>query len=328
MKRMNWKIVIALIPVIFAAVRVIEKARESTSVDDATLSVPTRRSETSSPSPTRRQDRAEEKLPIHLALGNPSGAKDDPTSKNDFLLVKPWYALSYNNGRGTPNWVSWALKADEIGDAPRPPDFSDDQTLPRGFKIITTKDYSGSGFDRGHMCPHGDRASDHKASNTTFVMTNIIPQSPNCNQKAWNDFEEYCRAQVKSHKGSILYQICGPVGTGGVGRNGERRIETIGNGRVTVPEKCWKVTLLVEFAKGDATDADRVRKSSRMIAVIMPNDMSVKDGWADYRVSVKEVEKLTGLKFFDRVPKEIAEDLKEKVDDARIPPPREKHWKR
>ena len=37
--------------------------------------------------------------------------------------------------------------------------------------------------------------------------------------------------------------------------------------------------------------------------------------WAKHRVSVKEVEKLTGYKFFPGMPEEVAEVLKEKVDD-------------
>jgi hypothetical protein len=39
-------------------------------------------------------------------------------------------------------------------------------------------------------------------------------------------------------------------------------------------------------------------------------------------VSVKHVEKLTGYTFFDRLPKDVAEALKDKADDDHIPPPR------
>src|SRR5258707_53869 len=43
----------------------------------------------------------------HLLLGNPSGATPDPANENNYLMPKPYYALSYNNSAGTPNWVSW-----------------------------------------------------------------------------------------------------------------------------------------------------------------------------------------------------------------------------
>ena len=83
-----------------------------------------------------------------LAMGNPSRAAADPRDKDNFLLKKPYFSLSYNNGKGTPNWVSWRLTQDDLGNAKRVP-FFPDQTLPRGFRRIFPKDYSGSGFDRG-----------------------------------------------------------------------------------------------------------------------------------------------------------------------------------
>ncbi|WP_439628926.1 hypothetical protein [Gemmata sp.] len=52
----------------------------------------------------------------------------------------------------------------------------------------------------------------------------------------------------------------------------------------------------------------------------MPNDQSVPHGWAKYRVSVADLEKLTGYTFLDRVPPAVASALKAKVDDVRIPP--------
>src|SRR5438874_489684 len=93
----------------------------------------------------------------NLAMGNPSGAKADPDDKDNFLLLKKQYALAFNNHKGTANWVSWRLRKDDLGDAPRK-QFHPDQALTRGFKHITPKDYSDSGFDRGHLCPHGDRS--------------------------------------------------------------------------------------------------------------------------------------------------------------------------
>jgi DNA/RNA endonuclease G (NUC1) len=49
---------------------------------------------------------------VHLALGNPSNAGKNP---DNYLMVKPQYALSYNNSKGTPNWVSWELNKSYLG---------------------------------------------------------------------------------------------------------------------------------------------------------------------------------------------------------------------
>src|SRR5258708_1765199 len=99
----------------------------------------------------------------HLKMGNPSGAKDDARDKDNFLMKKEFFALSYNNSKGTPNWVSWRLVKGDLGHAKRA-DFHPDEKLPPGFPPIKLHDYTDSGFDRGHVCPHSDRASSPEAS--------------------------------------------------------------------------------------------------------------------------------------------------------------------
>lgn len=37
---------------------------------------------------------------VHLALGNPSDATDDPANANNYLMRKTYFALSYNNSKG------------------------------------------------------------------------------------------------------------------------------------------------------------------------------------------------------------------------------------
>src|SRR5262249_21236478 len=163
-----------------------------------------------------------------------------------------------------------------LGSAPRS-EFFPDPDLPRGFHRVTPKDYSGIGFDRGHMCPHGDRSATPEAANSTFVMTNMVTQSPHSNQRGWDDFEDYCLYVVR-HKHQGLYIVAGPQGEGGEGTNG--RVETIAGGKVTVPAKCWKVVLAIDDGTGGAEDIGRVGPNTRTIAVVMPNDQSVGHDWA------------------------------------------------
>jgi endonuclease G len=255
---------------------------------------------------------------VHLALGNPSRAAADAAEKNNFLLAKKYYALSYNDAKGTPNWASWCVRKEDLGSAARA-EFYPDSDLPRGFKHVTPHDYTGSGFDRGHMCPRSDRTATPESAEATFAMTNIIPQAPHVNQKAWADFEDYCRDLVR-HKHVTLYTVAGPAGKGGTGTKGPA--DTIAGGKVTVPAKCWKVVLVVEGGIGGSGDANRVNSHSRLIAVVMPNDQSVGHGWAKYRTSAREVETLTGYRFFDRVPADVLGPLKENADTVHIPAPR------
>jgi endonuclease G len=250
----------------------------------------------------------------HLLMGNPSKAEADSAKKDNYLHQKEFFALSYNNTNGTPNWVSWRLVKDDLGKAPRKLVFDTDKDLPNGFKKVTHKDYNGSGFDRGHMCPHSDRDKDLQSSYATFVMTNIIPQSPVVNQKTWAELESYCRSLVADGK-KALYIVAGPAGRGGRGRFGYKNL--IADGKVVVPDKCWKVVLVLE------PGSTKVDQSSRVIAVIMPNDNNIKLDWTDYRVSLKDVEGLTSYRFFEKAfegaDADLVKALREEVDAVPIP---------
>jgi endonuclease G len=224
--------------------------------------------------------------------------------------------LSYNDGNGTPNWVSWRVSRSDLGDAPRKPQFDPDDTLPAGFKKIAHRDYSGGGFDRGHLCPHADRAATQEMAWSTFVMTNIIPQAPNVNQKAWEHLESYCRGLAR--RGQHLYIMAGPIGKGGTGSSGLK--QTIANGKVTVPAECWKIVVVVPEG-GSSDDLGKINSDTRVIAVVMPNDNNrVGDDWAGFRTSVSQIEAKTGYHFFERLRPEVAATLKQKVDTATIAP--------
>src|SRR5690606_20687825 len=114
--------------------------------------------------------------------------------------------------------------------------------LPSGWYQVQSNSYAASGFDRGHNCPSGDRTSSRNANASTFLMTNMIPQAPQNNQKPWADFEVYIREQVK--KGNEAYIIMGIYGEGGPGS--KRNITlSIDGGKVNVPSNIWKVVVLL-----------------------------------------------------------------------------------
>jgi endonuclease G len=258
---------------------------------------------------------AQESPNRHIRFGMPGMAKADPAHHEAYLIARPQYVLSYNDRKKTPNWVSWCLRKEDIGKSTRGP-FEPDPLLPSRFTKVTSHIYDGSGFDRGHMCPAQDRSNHQADMDATFYMTNIVPQSPAVNQHAWERLETYCRGLTKD--GHVLYICCGPHGVGGVGKNGPR--DDIGKGKVSVavPAKVWKVILVLP-----GEDAEP-RKNTRAIAVIMPNDQSVDFDWTHYRVSVREVEKLTGYRFFREIPAEISADIKRDADAVKVKVPKTK----
>jgi endonuclease G len=236
---------------------------------------------------------------VHLTMGNPSGAVASTSYPTNYLMEKTQFALSYNNSNGTPNWVSWHLDSSWLGSTPRQDSFANDTTLPAGWYQVQETDFSGSGYDRGHMCPSADRTLTVADNDATFLMTNMIPQAPNNNQQTWANMENYLRTLATS--GSELYIISG----------GQGNIGSIANNHVVVPAYTWKVAIVLPSGTNDVS---RVTSTTRVIAVFVPNTNSVVSDWKQYRVSVDYVESLTGYNFYSNVADSVENTIEATVD--------------
>jgi endonuclease G, mitochondrial len=235
---------------------------------------------------------------VHLTMGNPSAAGADPSN---YLMEKPEFALSYNRDLGRPNWVSWHLSDEWVGTLTRVDTFRPDPQVPPDWYRVQSFDFSGSGFDRGHMTPNADRDSETSIpiNQATFLMSNMVAQAPGNNQGPWASFEGYLRTLVEQ-QGDELYIVSGPTGVGGTGSLGGVTT-TLANGHVTVPSSTWKVALVLPRNGGD--DLLRVSCSTRTIAVIMPNQDGIRsDPWENYLTTVDAVETLTGYNLFSNLP--------------------------
>jgi endonuclease G len=236
----------------------------------------------------------------HMTMGNPSNAVHDTAVPTNYLMEKTQYVMSYHRDNGGANWVSWHLDSSWLGTAPRQDDFRGDSTLPAGWYKVVSTSYSGSGYDRGHMCPSADRTSTIADNSATFLMTNMLPQAPDNNRITWEGLEEYSRDLVIDD-GDELYIISGGYGNAG----------TINSGHVLVPTYTWKVILVLPAGSNDVS---RVTSSTRAIAVWVPNQNGINSDWKTYRVSVDYVESMTGNDFFANVA-DAAENTIEAVVD-------------
>lgn len=236
-----------------------------------------------------------------LIFGNPSGATGDVANENNYLIQRPQYSLSYNRSKATPNWVAWRLDSSWIGSTPRQDDYRPDTSLPTGWYQVLDTDYSGSGYDRGHMCPSGDRTNSVPNNSATFLMTNFVPQLAANNQGPWEDFESYCR--TLAGQGNEVYIIDGPSGNVG----------TIARGNVVVPLVTWKVVLILP---NGTNDVSRVTRATRAFGIIVPNQppVDINSLWRTYRVTVDQVENLTGYNFFTAIPKNTQEIIERRRD--------------
>jgi endonuclease G, mitochondrial len=251
--------------------------------------------------PTPIAPQARPKASPHLLLGNPSKAKADArTSPLNFLLDRPQYSLSYNNARQIPNWVSWELSQFWVGPTPREDNFRPDPLLPPYWVQVVPEDYSRTGYDRGHMVPSADRDNNPENQSSTFVMTNIVPQTPDNNRGPWAKLEEYCRKLVA--QGKHLYIIAGPYGQqgtiGGLGKT------------ITVPESVWKIVVILDQPVRSASEI----KAAKIIAVEIPNIQGIKtEGWGKYRVTIDQLERKTGYDFLDRLPIALQAQLESQI---------------
>jgi endonuclease G len=237
---------------------------------------------------------------VHTKLGLPSAAST--ANWNDYLSVKSQYVLAYDSSRKNPHWVSWELNSSYLGSQARLDNFRPDDTLPSGMPQASLADFSGSGYDRGHMCPSGDRTASAAANSLTFYLSNMLPQAANNNQGPWEKLESYSRTLAGQGKELI-------IASGGFGSHG-----TIGAG-VVVPDSTWKVIAVLDSVSQGAAN---VTTSTRIISIVIPNDNSQvakADDWKSYRVSARSIESVTGLNFLSDVAQSTQDTIETRVDN-------------
>jgi endonuclease G len=212
--------------------------------------------------------------------------------------------VAYNGSRKVPNWVSWELNTSYLGSTARQDDFRPDDTFPPNIPQASLADYSGSGYDRGHMCPSADRTLTVAANQQTFFLTNMVPQAANNNQGPWAVLENDLRTIART--GKELFIISG--GTFSASSN------TIGTG-VVVPDQTFKVIVVLD-AVGQGPSA--VTANTRVIGVMMPNEnnqISKSADWHTFRVSVDAIEAATGDNFLSDVDPAVQAIVEARVDN-------------
>jgi len=191
---------------------------------------------------------------VHISLGIPYD--NDPS--DDYIIFRPQYVLSYNPKKGVPNWVSYELNSNWFGAESRYSGrFITDTTLPKNFYRVTHDDYTNSSFDRVHMVRSYERTRTAEDNRSTFIMTNIIPQTPDLNRCVWLNFEYFCEHLcLKEEK--QLFIITGPV------IHTDSTID--GLGKVAVPDSCFKIVVVLDRNQ----NINHINEFTSVIAVVMP----------------------------------------------------------
>ena len=238
-------------------------------------------------------DKKVEEYPNPVISDHPESDFDDrflPNSTTGKIIRHTYFTLSYSEKHEQAEWVAYELRDEHLAktDFERPY-FVQDRKISSGS--ADWRNYKNSGYDRGHLCPAGDRRFDYDAYHETFLTSNISPQNHEFNAGIWNRLEQKVRYWTSSRE--ALYVI-----TGGVLENG---LKTIGDEDVSVPKEFFKIIV------------DRTGDDFIAIAFLIPNE-GTSASFYDYAVSIDEVEKRTGLDFMRALDNGLEDPIESQVD--------------
>lgn len=155
-----------------------------------------------------------------------------------------YYAVGFSDTTHTALWSAFTVTAtgSPTTTCSRPSSFASEAGE---SPVITDSDYTGTGYDRGHMVPNAAMAywRGCTASNATFITSNLCPQVHAFNAGVWEKLEEKVAGinsgssftQGLIQKGNTVWVYCGPVFASGDAKVGSKKIE--------VPAKFWKTVI-------------------------------------------------------------------------------------
>ena len=174
-----------------------------------------------------------------------------PASTTGQVIHHNYYSLSYSEPHEQAEWVAYELNKDHLSSTRfQRPYFEVDPAVKTG--AAHWRNYKNSSYDKGHLCPAGDRRFSKDAYEETFLTSNISPQDPEFNAGIWNTLEQKVRYWADKYDG--VYVV-----TGGILKDD---LEHIGSERVAVPKQFYKIVY------------DYQQSEPKMIAFLMRNENS------------------------------------------------------
>lgn len=237
--------------------------------------------------------------PAMSYMGVPIVNASTPTSQVNtgfsHIMRNQGYMLEYSEQLKNPLWVTYKVTAKQMDSGKRPSGFSKDW---RSFASVSHQDYTGSGYDRGHMAPNYVIASRYgrSAQKETFLMTNITPQKPRLNQKSWQRLEEVIANDFSKWHGDF-WVVTGPIFS--------KNPKTLKSSDVSIPKAFYKILI-------KPTTPETPAKS---LAFIFPQNAKAKSSLMNFVTTIDEVEAQTGIDFFHQ----LEDDFEERLESSKTP---------
>ena len=197
------------------------------------------------------------------------------------VLTNTGYLVGYCETRRDPVWAAYRLfRPNSFQAPPRPKGFDSDYRTSR----TVSHDYTGSGYDRGHMAPNYAIAVCYGtgAQLETFLMSNIIPQRPALNRQVWEHLEQQ-EIREYAPRYRQIWIVDGPIF-----RSHDRL-----RGGEEIPDACFKIICREQDGQ------------PKVLAFIMPQTVSSSESPGQFLTSVREIERETGLDFFSGMPEDL-----------------------
>lgn len=116
-----------------------------------------------------------------------------PVSAQLLVHDEKGFRSTYDLGLKCPRQVEWIVRSSDLGNTKRVPSWKFVSVRHHDLLVSEHDDFRNSKYDRGHMCPAGDRSSSIVDMKSTFDMVNVAAQVPSLNRGQWLATENECR---------------------------------------------------------------------------------------------------------------------------------------
>ena len=218
-------------------------------------------------------------LSSEQARSSISFAKDlSPKSDCDQKVEHRYYQVCYSDPHRLALWTShWLTEEGTQGKTSRTNNYRPDHNL---VDPVHHKAYYRSGYDRGHLVPAADMKLNYTSMSETFFMSNMSPQKPSFNRGVWKSLENHMRSLVEQN--GMAYIVTAPLLS--------EELAKLPSG-ISIPNHFYKIAYFPE--------------KELMLAYLISNTKHKNAKLSEFRVSVDELEELSGIDFFPALDDEI-----------------------